>query len=150
MLERATAKDLETRYRTMDQLVHDLEEVPASESARSGGATGEATAILSQLPASIAGRRWRRRTLGLALVYVAIAAVVAVVAALLVNGESQQNEPVAPGDLRAIALERVRRPRVQTPRPATAGSAARRAWPSTATPPPPGKPSATTTRTSAT
>ena len=88
----------------MDQLVRDLEEVLTYESARSGGATGEATAILSQLPASIAGRRSRRRTIGLAVVYVAIAAVVAVVAALLVNGESQQNEPVAPGDLQAIAL----------------------------------------------
>jgi tRNA A-37 threonylcarbamoyl transferase component Bud32 len=104
VLERATAKDLETRYPTMDQLVRDLEEVLTYESARSGGATGEATAILSQLPASIAGRRSRRRTIGLAVVYVAIAAVVAVVAALLVNGESRQNEPIAPGDLRAIAL----------------------------------------------
>jgi hypothetical protein len=74
------------------------------ETARSGGATGEATAVLSQLPAGIAGRRLRRRTIGLAVLYVAIAAAVAVIAALVVNGEGQQNEPVAPGDLRAIAL----------------------------------------------
>jgi hypothetical protein len=104
VLERATAKDLATRYATMAELVRDLEEVLTYESARAGGATGEATAILSQLPASITGRRLRRRTIGLALVYVAIAAAVAVVAALLVNGESNQDEPVAAGDLRAIAL----------------------------------------------
>ena len=65
VLERATAKDVAARYRTMDELVRDLEEVLTYESARSGGATGEATAILSQLPASIAGRRSRRRTIGL-------------------------------------------------------------------------------------
>jgi serine/threonine-protein kinase len=104
VLERATAKEPRARYGTMDQLVRDLEEVLTYETARSGGATGEATAVLSQLPAGIAGRRLRRRTIGLAVLYVAIAAAVAVIAALVVNGEGQQNEPVAPGDLRAIAL----------------------------------------------
>jgi serine/threonine-protein kinase len=104
VVERATAKELGTRYTTMAELVHDLEEVLTYETARSGGATGEATAILSQLPAGIAGRRSRRRTIGLALLYVAIAAAVAVVAALVVNGEGRQDEPVAPGDLSAIAL----------------------------------------------
>ena len=104
VLERATAKDLETRYGTMAELVRDFEEVLTYESARSGGATGEATAILSQLPASITGRRSRRRTIGLALLYVAIAAAVAVIAALLVNGESRQDEPAGPGDLSPIAL----------------------------------------------
>ena len=94
MLERATAKDLATRYPSMAELVRDLEEVLTYESARSGGATGEATAILSQLPAEhrgpalAAGGRSAWRSL-----YVAIAAAVAVVAALLVNGEGQQNEP---------------------------------------------------------
>jgi eukaryotic-like serine/threonine-protein kinase len=104
VLERATAKEPAARYPTMAQLVRDLEEVLTYETARSGGATGEATAILSQLPAGIAGRRSRRRTIGLALLYVGIAAAVAVVAALVMNGEDQQNEPVAPGDLRTIAL----------------------------------------------
>jgi hypothetical protein len=88
----------------MGEFVRELEEVLTYESARSGGATGEATAILSQLPAGIAGRHSRRRTIGLALLYVAIAAVVAVVAALVVNGEGQQNGPIAAGDLRPIEL----------------------------------------------
>ena len=55
VLERATAKDLGTRYATMAEFVRDLEEVLTYESARSGGATGEATAILSQLPAEHRG-----------------------------------------------------------------------------------------------
>jgi serine/threonine protein kinase len=103
-LERATAKELGARCPTMGEFVRELEEVLTYESARSGGATGEATAILSQLPAGIAGRHSRRRTIGLALLYVAIAAVVAVVAALVVNGEGQQNGPIAAGDLRPIEL----------------------------------------------
>jgi serine/threonine-protein kinase len=104
VLERATAKDKAARHPSMEALVRDLEEVLTYESARSGGATGEATTILSQLPAGIAGRRSRRRTIGLGLLYLAIAAAVAVVAALVVNGESAQNDPAALGDLRPIEL----------------------------------------------
>ena len=104
VLERATAKDQASRHPSMEALVHDLEEVLTYESARSGGATGEATAILSQLPAGMTGRRSRRRTIGLGLAYLALAAAVAVVAALVVNGESAQNDPAALGDLRPIAL----------------------------------------------
>jgi hypothetical protein len=104
VLERATAKELGARHPTMADLVRDLEEVLTYESARSGGATGEATAILNQLPAGIAGRKSRRRTVALALMYAAIAAAVAVVAALVVNGESAQNSPASLGDLRPIAL----------------------------------------------
>ena len=49
--------------------MRDLEEVLTYESARSGGATGEATAILSQLPASIAGAALTQAPIGLAVVY---------------------------------------------------------------------------------
>jgi tRNA A-37 threonylcarbamoyl transferase component Bud32 len=104
VLERATAKDVAARYPTMGDLVRDLEEVLTYETARSGGATGEATTILSQLPASITGRRSRRRTIGLAVLYVGIAVAVAVLAALLVNGETSQDEPIAAGDLSVISL----------------------------------------------
>jgi eukaryotic-like serine/threonine-protein kinase len=104
LLERATAKDCAARYASMADFVRDLEEVLTYETARSGGATGEATAILSQLPGSVSGRRRRRRLIGLALAYLAIAAAVAIVAALVVNGEDQQNEPPGPGDLTTIQL----------------------------------------------
>ena len=102
LIERATAKDRRARYASMADFVRDLEEVLEYESARSGGATGEATAILSQLPS--AARRSRRRKILLALLYVAIAAAVATLAALLINGEDQQSEPPAQGDLTAIDL----------------------------------------------
>ena len=104
LIERATAKDRRARYASMADFVRDLEEVLEYESARSGGATGEATAILSQLPGARGGRQSRRRRILLALLYVGIAAAVATLAALLINGEDQQSEPLAQGDLTAIDL----------------------------------------------
>ena len=103
LIERATAKDQRARYASMADFVKDLEEVLEYESARSGGATGEATAILSQLPGA-ATRPTRRKRILLAIMYVLIVAAVATLAALLINGEDQQKEPPAQGDLTAISL----------------------------------------------
>jgi serine/threonine-protein kinase len=50
VIDRATAKELDRRYRTAEELVSDLEDVLAIETARSGQATGEATAVLRTLP----------------------------------------------------------------------------------------------------
>jgi tRNA A-37 threonylcarbamoyl transferase component Bud32 len=50
VLERATAKDLHQRYADDLELIADLEDVLAIETARAGGATGEATAVLRTLP----------------------------------------------------------------------------------------------------
>ena len=104
LIERATAKDPRARYASMADFVHDLEEVLSYESARSGGATGEATAILSQLPQAASARRTRRRRVVLAFAYVAIAAAVAILAALLINGEDKQSEPPGQGSLNTIQL----------------------------------------------
>ncbi len=104
LIERATAKDCRARYASMADFVHDLEEILTYESARSGGATGEATAILSQLPGASSGRATVRRRLALGLVYVLIAGVVAALAALLINGEDAQQDPPDQGDLTAISL----------------------------------------------
>jgi len=104
LIERATAKDCRARYASMADFVHELEEVLTYESARSGGATGEATAILSQLPGGVSGRRTARRRVALALIYVLIAAVVATLAALLINGEDAQREPPDQGNLTAVSL----------------------------------------------
>jgi eukaryotic-like serine/threonine-protein kinase len=49
VVERATAKETTHRYTTVGEMVHDLEEVLAIEAARSGEATGEATAVLQTL-----------------------------------------------------------------------------------------------------
>src|SRR5687768_15305203 len=49
VVERATAKETQHRYATVDEMVHDLEEVLAIEAARTGQATGEATTVLRTL-----------------------------------------------------------------------------------------------------
>src|SRR5215203_2479681 len=54
VVERATAKQTENRYATVDEMVHDLEEVLAIEAARTGEATGEATTVLRSLSSDTA------------------------------------------------------------------------------------------------
>lgn len=51
VLDRATAKDMSQRYQTDRELMADLEEVLAIETARAGQVTGEATQVLRTLPA---------------------------------------------------------------------------------------------------
>jgi hypothetical protein len=63
VIERATAKETQNRYPTVDELVHDLEQVLAIEAARAGETSGEATTVLRSLPgdtAEFAPRRLRR------------------------------------------------------------------------------------------
>ena len=77
IVERATAKETRNRYATVDELVHDLEEVLAIEAARSGQTTGEATTVLRNLPgdtADFAPRRLRhpKRTLLLSVLLLAL------------------------------------------------------------------------------
>jgi eukaryotic-like serine/threonine-protein kinase len=77
IVERATAKETRNRYATVDDLVHDLEEVLAIEAARSGQTTGEATTVLRNLPgdtADFAPQRLRhpKRTLLLSLLLLAL------------------------------------------------------------------------------
>ena len=50
VLDRATAKHLERRYTGTAELIADLEDVLALETARAGGATGEATSVIRTLP----------------------------------------------------------------------------------------------------
>ncbi len=76
VVERATAKETVNRYATVDELVHELEEVLAIEAARSGQATGEATTVLQSLSddtADFAPVRMRhpRRTLFLSIAVLA-------------------------------------------------------------------------------
>ncbi len=62
VVERATAKDLDSALRRRAAMVADLEEVLAIEAARTGQATGEATSVLRTLPARPAGcLPWRMR-----------------------------------------------------------------------------------------
>jgi serine/threonine-protein kinase len=50
VIDRATAKHLQRRYRAATELIADLEDVLALETARAGGATGEATSVIRTLP----------------------------------------------------------------------------------------------------
>lgn len=52
VIDGATAKHPEERYGNDQELIADLEDVLAIETARAGGATGEATAVLRTLPRS--------------------------------------------------------------------------------------------------
>src|ERR687897_1026186 len=77
IVEHSTAKETQHRYGTVDDLVHDLEEVLAIEAARSGQTTGEATTVLRNLPgdtADFAPQRLRhpKRTLLLSLLLLAL------------------------------------------------------------------------------
>jgi serine/threonine-protein kinase len=99
VVDRATNKELSKRYIDDEQLIGDLEDVLAIETARSGQATGEATAILRTLPP-----RSRRRLplrmrvnpkIALALALVVIAAVAAVL--LLAADRTQRGTGSTPG-----------------------------------------------------
>jgi serine/threonine-protein kinase len=83
VVERATAKDTQNRYQHVGEMVHDLEEVLAIEAARTGQATGEATAVLQSLSgdtADFAPIRLRRpkRVLAVTLLVLALLAATAV------------------------------------------------------------------------
>jgi hypothetical protein len=54
VVDRATVKDTERRYKTVDEMDHDLEEVLAIEAARAGETSGEATTVLRTLPGDTA------------------------------------------------------------------------------------------------
>ena len=99
VVDRATAKDLTRRYKDDTELIADLEDVLAVETARAGQATGEATAVLRTLPA-----RSRRRLplrlrvsgrLVLALLLLALAAGAAVL--LLLADRTHRGTGSTPG-----------------------------------------------------
>jgi eukaryotic-like serine/threonine-protein kinase len=85
VIERATAKETRNRYRTVDEMVHDLERALAIEAARAGSTHGEATSVLRQLPretSSYAPTRLRRPARWIATVMLAAAMAAAVLVVL--------------------------------------------------------------------
>jgi serine/threonine-protein kinase len=88
VLDHATAKDLDRRYADAGTLIADLEDVLAIETARSGQATGEATAVLRSLPGSTRRRLpLRVRGSGRALLAVAAVTVGALIALALLAAD---------------------------------------------------------------
>src|SRR5207302_2378957 len=77
VVDTATAKRLEDRYADDAELIADLEDVLAIETARAGSATGEVTSVLRTLPSGkqrLVPFRVRHRATTIALVLIALAA----------------------------------------------------------------------------
>jgi serine/threonine-protein kinase len=111
VIDNATAKDLERRYQEDAELIADLEDVLAIETARSGEATGEATAVLRTLPAG-ARRRLPWRVLHPARILALLALIGTVAAVVLVfmatdkraeRGTGTRNVKPPPG-LKSVSL----------------------------------------------
>jgi serine/threonine-protein kinase len=97
VVDRATDKDLSRRYRTASELISDLEDVLSIETARAGGATGEATTVLRTLPERSRRRlprRPSRRSVVTALI-LALALAAGVAAALV--GRTHRGTGAPPG-----------------------------------------------------
>src|ERR687891_1210270 len=109
-VERATAKETSNRYATVDEMVHDLEEVLAIEAARTGETSGEATTVMRSLPGDTADfpprpLRHPRRTLFISIAALAIvAAAIAYFATRTEKGAEPAATPQTPG-LSAVRLE---------------------------------------------
>ena len=114
VLDRMTAKALENRYADAETVLYDLEDALAVEAARSGRATGEATAVLRTLPED-ARRRVPLRMRGRMGVFGALAGIVvaAVVIVLVLAGADRVekgtgasgNEP-APAGTKSVSVKR--------------------------------------------
>jgi eukaryotic-like serine/threonine-protein kinase len=111
VVDRATAKDLVRRYASDRELIDDLEDVLAIETARSGQATGEATAVIRTLPAR-ARRRLplrMRHPVRMLVALLLIGAAVAVALILLANrtergAQGTRNTPGVPKNSGLVPL----------------------------------------------
>ena len=112
VLDRMTAKDLAVRYPSTHELMADLEDVFAVESARAGQTTGEATQVLRALPDPKRARLPLRLRVSMRVVIALIALGAAATALVLVlaadrthrgTGSVRGAAPPAPG-LRTVSL----------------------------------------------
>jgi eukaryotic-like serine/threonine-protein kinase len=97
VVDRATAKERRNRYRSIDDMLADLEQALATEVARHGHPTGEATSVIRALPrrsADIVPRRWRNPRLWAATLALIVVGAALVIVGLLLNAE-RDDRPVA-------------------------------------------------------
>jgi serine/threonine protein kinase len=110
VVDRATAKRQEERYADDAELIADLEDVLAIETARAGSATGEVTSVLRTLPSSAKRRvpfRVRRpwtTAVAVALVVAAVAGGVVWLATRAHYGTGHPPASVSPGKNQPVSL----------------------------------------------
>jgi serine/threonine-protein kinase len=113
VVDRATAKDLPRRYSDDLELIADLEDVLSIETARSGGATGEATSVLRTLPGSARRRLPLRTRVSPGRLIAAVALLAVAVAVVLVfalhnthHGTGRAAGLTPPPSLQNVSLHR--------------------------------------------
>jgi eukaryotic-like serine/threonine-protein kinase len=109
VVERATAKQVENRYGSIGEMVEELESALEYEAARSGDASGQATAVLRDLsPGAPPERRsWalpRGRVLRLGLYSLAVIAAAALAGVLIERETGKSETSAGPSELSAIKL----------------------------------------------
>jgi eukaryotic-like serine/threonine-protein kinase len=105
VIDRATAKQLEDRYANDAELIADLEDVLAIETARAGSATGEVTAVLRTLPAGAQRRvpfRLRHRLFALLALALAVILIGGGVAWLVTRTHHGTGTPAAKAPQRGL------------------------------------------------
>ncbi len=106
VVDNATAKKQEDRYADDAELIHDLEDVLAIETARAGSATGEVTTVLRTLPSQTQRRIpfWvRRRTVAIVLLVSVLAAGGGVAAWLATRAHHGTGHPAQAAPSRQLA-----------------------------------------------
>jgi serine/threonine-protein kinase len=113
VLDATTAKDLGVRYQSTHELIRDLEDVLAIETARSGQATGEATQVLRTLPPQSRSRLPLRLRISWKVVaaLVALGAIVLAVVLIAAADQTQKGTGAVPNarkstepDLSSVSL----------------------------------------------
>ncbi|MDQ3728518.1 MAG: protein kinase [Actinomycetota bacterium] len=109
VIERATQKEPNKRYRTMAEMLSDLEAALEVEIARAGGATGEATTVLASVPSK--QRILSPRSVSIVGILLVLAGVLVALALVELGGESDKpptqiegSESTAPEGGAEIAL----------------------------------------------
>jgi serine/threonine-protein kinase len=108
VIDTATAKRLADRYHNADELIADLEDALAIETARAGNATGEVTAVLRTLPSGKQRRipfSLRHRVVTSLLGLLVIAGVVAVGVWLASRTHHGTGKPAQPPPARLSAVD---------------------------------------------